>query len=213
VPTSPSGPQQTFGRIALTGGIATGKSTVAKAFAELGATILDADKVAREVVQPGTLCWRKLRDVLGPAYFEENGALRRRELRDKIIHDRQCRLSVNAILHPSILQEMDRKWRTRQSLRPRQIVIFDLPLLFEADLLDRFETIILVYASREIQLQRLMQRDSLSLAEAEETLTMQLPIELKRAKSHLVIDNSRDLSHTHQQIRAVWDKLNHHGSL
>jgi dephospho-CoA kinase len=213
VPTSPAGVQEEFGRIALTGGIATGKSTVAKIFSDLGATILDADEIAREVVQPGTHCWQKLRRFLGPAYFEENGTLRRRELRQKIIQDRQCRLTVNAILHPSIVQEMDRKWQTLQRLPPGHVVIFDIPLLFEADLADRFDTIILVYASREIQLQRLMQRDGLSPEEAAETLTMQLPIETKRAKSHLLINNSHDLSDTLQQVQAVWRKLRHHGSL
>lgn len=202
-----------FGRIALTGGIATGKSTVARIFADLGATILDADQVAREVAQPGTNCWQTLRDFLGPAYFEENGALRRRELRERIIEDSQCRLTVDAILHPTILEEMEQRWQALQTLRPEQIIIFDIPLLFEAGLADCFETIILVYTSREIQIQRLMLRDSLSAAEAAETLTMQLPIETKRAKSHVVIDNSGDLDHTHQQVRAIWAKLGHHGSL
>ena len=202
-----------FGRIALTGGIATGKSTVARIFADLGATILDADQVAREVVQPGTGCWKKLRDFLGPACFEENGALRRRELRERIIEDSQCRLTVDAILHPAILEEMEQRSQALQTLRPEPIVIFDIPLLFEAGLADCFETIILVYTSREIQIQRLMLRDSLSAAEAAETLTMQLPIESKRAKSHLVIDNSGDFDLTHQQVKAIWAKLGHHGSL
>jgi len=213
MPISPSVSSKNFGRIALTGGIGTGKSTIAKLFAALGATVLDADQVARKVVQPGTSCWQKLRDLLGPTYFEENGALRRRQLRERIIWDRQCRLTVNAILHPAILEEMDRKWQALSRRRPEPMVIFDIPLLFEGDLADRFDTIILVYTSREIQINRLMQRDGLSREEAEETLTMQLPIETKRAASHLVIDNSRDLSHTRRQVRAVWDKLSHHGSL
>ena len=115
------------GRIALTGGIATGKSTVARIFADLGATILDADQVAREVVQPGTGCWKKLRDFLGPACFEENGALRRRELRERIIEDSQCRLTVDAILHPAILEEMEQRSQALQTLRPEPIVIFDIP--------------------------------------------------------------------------------------
>ncbi len=201
------------GRIALTGGIATGKSTVARIFADLGAAILDADQVAREVIQPGSRCWQKLRDYLGAAYFQENGELRRKELREKIIHDSRCRLTVNAILHPFILREMDRRWQAQQRLRPEQIVIFDIPLLFEADLADTFDTIILVYTSREIQIQRLMLRDGISPAEAAETLTMQLPIEAKRTLSHLIVDNSCDLADTYEQVRAVWEKLSHYSSL
>jgi dephospho-CoA kinase len=213
VPTSRSDSPQDFKRTALTGGIATGKSTVAKMFADLGATILDADQIAREVVQPGTPCWHQLRTVLGPAYFEENGTLRRRELRQRIVQDDQCRLTVNGILHPSIVHEIDRKWQALQGLRSGHMVLFDIPLLFEIDLADHFDTIILVYTPREIQLQRLIQRDGLSPSEAAETLAMQLPIDTKRAKSHLVIDNSRDLSHTRQQVKAVWEKLLRQGSL
>jgi dephospho-CoA kinase len=210
---SPSSSQNKPGKIALTGGIATGKSTVAKFLAELGALILDADQVAREVVKPGTDCWQKLRNLLGPAYFDEDGSLKRRKLRERIIHDNPCRSAVNAILHPCIVQEMDQQWRSAHRLRPEKIVIFDIPLLFEADLAHHFDTIILVYAPREIQIQRLRLRDGLTYAEAAETLTMQLPIEAKRANSHLVIDNSDDLDHTLGQVRSVWEKLIHHGSL
>lgn len=176
-------------------------------FADLGALILDADQAARDAVRPGTQCWEKLRDFLGPAYFEENGELRRRKLREKIIHDSHCRLTVNAILHPHIMQEMDRKWESLKTLPHGHITIFDIPLLFEAGLAHCFNTIILVYTSSEIQIQRLMLRDSLSHAEAVETLSMQLPIETKRGQSHLTIDNSLDLDYTVQQVKTVWEKL------
>jgi dephospho-CoA kinase len=182
-------------------------------FADLGARILDADQVARDVVQPGTECWRKLRDFLGSDYFEENGELRRRKLRHRIIHDSDCRSAVNAIMHPHIVQEMDRKWESLQTLRQGHITIFDIPLLFEADLAHCFNTIILVYTSREIQVRRLMLRDGLSLEEAAETLSMQLPIDTKRARSHLTIDNSFDLDHTLQQVKAAWEKLISQSSL
>jgi dephospho-CoA kinase len=210
---SPSGLQQKLGRIALTGGIATGKSTVAKLFAELGACILDADQVAREVVMPGTHCWQELRDFLGPAYFDEDGTLRRLLLRERIIQDSHCRRKVNAILHPSIVREMEERWQSLQKPRPKQVVIFDIPLLFEADLAHHFDTIILVYTPPDIQIQRLMLRDGLTRTRAAETLTMQLPIEEKRAHSHLVIDNSGDLDHTRGQVRSIWERLTRYGCL
>jgi dephospho-CoA kinase len=213
MPTSRTDSPEAFKRIALTGGIATGKSTVAKMFADLGAAILDADRVARQVVEPGTSCWRQLRARLGPEYFEEDGSLKRGELRRRIIRDSRCRSMVNGILHPSILQEMDRQCQALQAIRTGRIVLFDIPLLFEIDIADRFDTIILVYTSREIQLHRLMERDGLTSAEAAKTLDMQLPIDAKRAGSHLVIDNSRDLSHTRLQVKAVWEKLLRQGSL
>jgi dephospho-CoA kinase len=93
-------------RIALTGGIATGKSTVAKLFEALGAVLIDADQVAREVVQPGSSCWDALHNLLGPDYFCTDGCLDRRKVRDRIIHDDILRSGVNAILHPAIMREM-----------------------------------------------------------------------------------------------------------
>jgi dephospho-CoA kinase len=185
---------------------------VAKLFAELGACILDADVAARRVVQPGTACWQQLRDFLGPAYFDETGTLERRKLRETIIRDDRCRLTVNAILHPHILRELDRQWQSRRELQPELIIIFDIPLLFEADLARHFDTIILAYTSREIQIQRLAARDGLSREEAEATLTMQLPIEAKRPLAHLIIDNSSDLDQTRRQVKTSWDRLRRQGS-
>jgi dephospho-CoA kinase len=176
-------------------------------FAVLGAHILDADQVAREVVRPGTQCWLKLKVFLGSDYFDEDGQLRRCELRRKIILDRDCRSAVNGLMHPHIAREMERQWKAFQITHPGRITIFDIPLLFEADLAHRFDTIILVYAPREIQMQRLMLRDGVTQTEAAETLSMQLPIEVKRARSHFTIDNSNDLDQTLQQVKEAWEKL------
>lgn len=174
---------------------------------------MDADLAAREVVRPGAAGWRQLRDFLGPTYFEETGELKRSKLRNEIIRDGQCRSAVNAILHPHIMAELDRRWQARCELQPEAITLFDIPLLFEADLARHFQTIILVYTPREIQIRRLMARDGLNREQALGTLTMQLPIEDKRSLSHLVIDNSRDLAHTRRQVKTVWQKLLDQGSL
>ncbi len=195
------------GKIAITGGIATGKSTVARMFAELGAIILDADQVAREVVEVGTPCWKSLHHLLGPAFFEKDGQLKRRKLRDCIIDDRECRNKVNAILHPSILEKMEQEWQYHHRTHPGRPVIFDIPLLFEGKFHPHFGTIILVYVPQEIQIRRLMERDGLSRPEAEKTLTMQLPIDSKKSLSHLIIDNSYSIDHTKQQVQAVWNQL------
>jgi dephospho-CoA kinase len=180
-------------------------------FSDLGAHILDADQAAREVVRPGTPCWQRLREFLGLAYFDEDGELRRQELRQKIIHDRKCRSALNAIMHPYIVQEMERKWELLQAIH--QIVVFDIPLLFEADMAHCFNTIILVYTPRHIQIQRLMLREGLSQTEAANALSMQLPIEAKRARSHMTIDNSGDLENTLKQVKTTWEKLTSQSSL
>jgi dephospho-CoA kinase len=194
-------------RIALTGGIATGKSTVAGLFTELGAVILDADQFARQAVEPGTVYLLKLHDLLGDDFFDHAGHLKRRKLREHIVADARLRAQVNSILHPYIMQAMEEEWRQRTAANSQQIIIFDIPLLFEAKLTQNFGLIILVYAPREIQIERLMHRDKISRAQAEQTLTMQLPIEFKRPRAEIVIDNSSDLEQTRRQVAETWRAL------
>ncbi|NLI81029.1 MAG: dephospho-CoA kinase [Deltaproteobacteria bacterium] len=194
-------------RIALTGGIATGKSTVAGMFAELGAVVLDADQAARDVVEPGHVCWHQLREAVGASYFEPDGHLRRKALRDGIIRDASLRSRVNAILHPAILKTMDRQWREWRDKDPRKVIIFDIPLLFELGLDIRFDTIILVYVPEHVQIERLMSRDGLSRDAALRTLSMQSPIEWKKKRAQIVIDNSKDLSATRGQVKEIWVSL------
>ncbi|MBP8644861.1 MAG: dephospho-CoA kinase [Syntrophobacteraceae bacterium] len=195
------------GRFALTGGIATGKSTVAEMFTRRGAVVLDADRAAREVVAPGSPWWSELRELLGPAYFDAEGTLQRRALRERIVRDGRCRRQVESILHPAILQLMERRWQEILKSQPGRPILFDIPLLFEANLDHRFTIIILVYAPREVQIQRLMARDNLSFEQARETLQMQLPIESKRERSHYLIDNSGTLDQTEEQVEALFTTL------
>ncbi len=194
-------------RIALTGGIATGKTSVAILFRELGATIVDADVIAREVVRPGTVGWQRLHAALGGAYFDAQGALDRRKLREAIVTDPACRNRIDSILHPLIIEAMEQhweQWRLGDRARP---LIFDIPLLFESGMADRFDLVILVYVPAEVQIERLMHRDGLTREAAEKTLTIQLPIETKRLAAHLVIDNSGPLEETARQVRSIWDRL------
>ena len=194
-------------RIALTGGIASGKTTVANMFRDLGAIVLDADQVARDVVQPGGPCWRQLRDLVGQPYFDSDGQLKRRELRSRIVEDPACRSAVNAILHPAILETMENQWREWQGHTPPRVVIFDIPLLYELHLESRFDCVILAYVTPDVQVLRLMTRDGLSRQEAEKSLAMQLPIESKREKAHIVIDNNRHQEATLEQVKATWKSL------
>ena len=191
-------------RIALTGGIATGKTTVASMFAGLGAAILDADQVARELVEPGTRPWHELLELLGDDYFEPDGRLKRGKLRARISSDKECRSKVDAIMHPAIAAEMESRWRQLARQRP---VIFDVPLLFEGGFSKAFDLIILVYAPREVQIERLMARDRLSRRQAEKMLSMQLPIDSKKPQSHFIIDNSLDQEHTRRQVEEIWGKI------
>lgn len=194
-------------RIAITGGIASGKSTVARLFQELGATILDADQLAREAVEPGTPGFTKLKAYLGDSYFDELQQLNRPMLRDRIIRDSRCRQEINGILHPFIITSMESHWKRCCAEEPGGIVLFDIPLLFEVGLDAAFDIVILVFVPPEIQVTRLMKRDGLSHEKAWETLGMQLPITSKKEKSHIVIDNSGSLQETKAQVKRVWQRL------
>lgn len=194
-------------RIALTGGIATGKSTVARMFEQLGALILDADKASREAVRPGSPCWRKLREFLGEDYFDADGELKRRKVRELIIRDSGCRSAVNSCLHPAVLEAMEAEWKAARRQEPERVVIFDIPLLFEIGAAHRFDIVVLVHTPREIQISRLMARDGLDREEAEKTLLIQLPIDFKKSSSQIVIDNSRGLDDTLEQVHEAWERL------
>lgn len=187
-------------KIALTGGIATGKTTVANRFRELGAVILDADVYARRVVEPGTPSWKALRDLIGPDYFHPDGSLKRRELRDRIIANPDLRECLDEVLHPFILRAMWEDWEKH----PGSVVIFDIPLLFEGNFNENFDIVVLAYAAPAIQVERLMLRDGLSREKAWRTLSIQLPIDSKKTLSHYVIDNSGPLESTLPQIDRVW---------
>ncbi len=194
-------------RIALTGGIATGKTTVANRLRELGAIILDADEYARRAAEPGTASYESLRELIGGRYFNPDGTLKRAELRRRIVREPALRAGVNAILHPYIATAMREEWKRLKGQSSGAVIVFDIPLLFEGGLEGRYDIIILAYCNREVQLERLMRRDGLSLSEAELTLSIQLPIDFKRDRSDYIIENSAELESTLDQVDALWSKL------
>jgi dephospho-CoA kinase len=194
-------------RVCLTGGIASGKSTVARMFAELGAAIVDADQAARQAVESGTGVRQQLRELLGPGYFDPGGALDRRKLRRCIISDPACRARVNAILHPAVASAMQEEYQHWRRLQPRRPVLLDIPLLFEAHLDHLCDWVILVFVPRRLQIERLMTRDGVSREEAEASLGMQLPLEDKKERAHRVIDNSGSIDDTRAQVEGLWAEL------
>jgi dephospho-CoA kinase len=194
-------------KIALTGGIATGKTTVANRFRELGAIILDADQFARQAAEPGTPSHAALRAVIGRQFFNPDGTLRRADLRRRIIREPALLERVNTALHPYILEAMRSEWGKQIKNHPGAIVLFDIPLLFEGGIEKDFDLVILVYCTPEIQLQRLMLRDRLTQSEAERTLSIQLPIDSKKPHSDYIIENSGDLERTLLQVDEVWSRI------
>ncbi|MCI3923954.1 dephospho-CoA kinase [Paenibacillus sp. TRM 82003] len=188
--------------VGLTGGIACGKSTVSKMFKARGAHIVDADRIARDVVMPGQPALSLVAEAFGDAVIAADGSLDRSRLGSIVFGDAEARKRLESILHPRIREEMARQMDHWAQEAPETLTIVDIPLLFESglDKLYDFKDILVVYAPREVQLERLMSRDGLSLEDATKRLAAQMPIEEKRALADVVIDNGGSLQDTEKQV-------------
>ena len=194
-------------RVGLTGGIASGKSTVSEAFARLGAKVLDADEVAREVVLPGKPAWTKLRHTFGSEFFHPDGRLNRSKLRRLVFADPEQRSRLNAIVHPEVMREIDFRFEQLTSSAEHAVVLVDIPLLIEVGVAHRFDKVVVVYANESVQVMRLMQRDGLSREEARQALSVQIDLREKAKKADFVIDNSGTPGETQAQVEKVWQEL------
>jgi dephospho-CoA kinase len=193
--------------LGLTGSIATGKSTVANMLRRRGAVLIDADQVARKVVEPGSLGLNKIIENFGSEMVTAEGRLDRAKLGELVFNDEEARERLNALLHPLIIEEM--KQLTGQSLKkePHSIVIWDVPLLIEENLTQFVEQVIVVYVPESIQLKRLMERNQLTETEAIKRMKSQLSIEDKKKVADYIIDNSGSLEDTERQVDQLWRYL------
>jgi dephospho-CoA kinase len=192
----------------LTGGIATGKSTVAGFLAEAGADIIDADKIARDVVQQGKPAWRAVVDRFGEEILDAGGDIDRRRLGDIVFRSPGEKEALNRIVHPYVFEEMTAAESAIRAERPDAVVILDVPLLFEVGMDGRIPEVIVVYAPERRQIKRLMARNDLSREDAMARIRSQMDIEEKRERAAIVIDNSGDLERTKSQTMAVYERLN-----
>jgi dephospho-CoA kinase len=194
-------------KVGLTGGIASGKSTVSEIFARLGAKILDADEVAREVLLPGEPAWKRLRQAFGQEFFHADGTVKRKQLRKLVFADPEKRKQLNEIVHPEVMREINRRSETLSSSMEAGVLLVDVPLLLEVGLANRFDKVVVVYASENHQIERIMQRDGISEEEAKQALKVQMDLSKKVEQADYVIDNSGPLERTLAQVRKVWEEL------
>lgn len=175
--------------IGLTGGIASGKSTVAKILRDLGLPVVDADSLARLVVMPGASGLRAIAQTFGEDFVRPDGSLDRAKLGQLIFSESSHRLKLEGILHP-LIQELKQAERLELENKGCEIAFYDIPLLFEKDLARDFDKTILVYCTPEEQLKRLVERDGLSRDEAARRIAAQLPIDSKMKLADFVIFNN-----------------------
>jgi dephospho-CoA kinase len=188
----------------LTGGIATGKSSVGAMFQALGARVIEFDHLSREAVQPPSVILERIAARFGKHILDERGHLLRPRLREIIFNDEKARLDLNQIMHPALKEMLEKRLAAIEAEDPRAIVLVDTPLLFEVGWQEELRPVILVYAPPEIQISRLMARDNIDCAAARAALNSQMPINKKVRAAQFIIDNSRTIKETLQQVRGTW---------
>ncbi|HAR5205781.1 TPA: dephospho-CoA kinase [Staphylococcus aureus] len=187
--------------IGLTGGIASGKSTVSELLSVFGFKVVDADKAAREAVKKGSKGLAQVREVFGDEAIDENGEMNRRYMGDLVFNHPEKRLELNAIIHPIARDIMEEE--KQEYLKQGYNVIMDIPLLFENELENTVDEVWVVYTSESIQMDRLMQRNNLSLEDAKARVYSQISIDKKSRMADHVIDNLGDKLELKQNLERL----------
>lgn len=193
-------------RVGLTGGIATGKSTVARMFAARGAAVLDADELVRELQYPGMPVYDAIVEAFGTAILKEDGTIDRKSLGEMVFRDTKLRKRLEAIVHPALISAVEQRV---VELRTQgvPICVVELPLLIEAESEGRFDWVVVVVASEDLQVARLMADRGLTRAEALARIRSQMPLQEKVKQAHFVIENSGDRWQTERRVQEIYDVL------
>jgi dephospho-CoA kinase len=193
-------------RIGLTGNIASGKSEIAKMLADRGATVIDADLLAREAVQPETQALKDIVKRWGKDVLKKDGSLDRAALRQIVFADQSELDALNRIVHPGVTRLRDREIALARE-RGDPIVICVIPLLFERNIVDEFDAIVLVDAPRPLRLERMVATRGMEATDAMNMIASQMPAELKRARADYVIENNGSLQDLERDVDALWSSL------
>ena len=193
--------------VGLTGGVATGKSTVAAMFQRCGATVIDADQLAREVVEPDKPAWREIVRAFGPRILRPDRSLDRQALAEIVFKSPAKLRRLERIVHPRVARLQSRLTGTISKRRPGAVVIYEVPLLFEAGVDKRVDAIIVVTADRLTQTERLAQRTGLSRADILRRIRSQMPLAQKRRLADIVLDGTQPLPKLRRQVARLYAQL------
>jgi len=192
--------------VGLTGGIASGKSTAASLLRQLGAEIIDADQIAREILQPGQEAWQEIVAAFGAGILREDKTIDRERLRKIIFQDEKARKRLEAITHPRI-RTLAQERMQRLAADGAQIIIYEAPLLFENQVHLWLRPVIVVACDLATQKRRLKERDGLSQEEIQRHLDAQMTLAEKRRLADFIIENNGDLEELRRQVKEVWEKI------
>ncbi len=193
-------------RIALTGGIASGKSHVRAVFDALGVPTIDADVLARDAVAPGSPGFAAVTARFGPAVVDRHGDLDRKKLGEIVFADAAARRDLEAIVHPAVVTAIE-QWFSSLDATTHAFAIADIPLLFETGRDKDYDVVIVTACEPELQVKRLMARDRISEADARQRIAAQLPIKEKAAKAHHVISTDGNVAETNRQVHELYRRL------
>lgn len=192
--------------IGLTGGIGSGKSTVSNMLRELGAVIIDADVIARQVVRPGEPAWQELQERFGREIIRPDGSLDRRRLGEIAFHNSQALQDLNRITHPRIRERIIERIDQLRQMNVR-VVVVDAPLLLEAGLTDIVDQVWVVDVDHETLVKRVQLREGFTAEQVEARLQAQMSSEEKRRRADVVIDNRGNVGQTQEQVLQLWHKI------
>ncbi len=193
--------------VGLTGGVATGKSTVANMFKQCGAAVIDADLLARQVVEPGKPAWREIVQLFGKTVLNQDRFLDRQALGNIVFRNPKKRRQLERIIHPRVAREQQRLVRRIAKREPRSVVLYEVPLLFEAGVDKRVDKIIVVSADRETQIARLKKRNGLSRAEALRRIHSQMPLAKKIRQADHVLNGTLPRPSLRKQVDQLFKSL------
>lgn len=191
----------------LTGGIASGKSTVSNRFRQLGAYIVDADEISRHALDIGTDCYEKTVSAFGRGILLDNDRVDRRRLGTIVFNNEEERQKLNAIIHPYVRRRMDELSKDRWHSNPRELILWDVPLLFENGLHKLVQNTVVVIAPEELRVERMALRNDFTREEALSRIRSQMPEEEKVKLADYIIDNGGDLMSLYEQVDNVYGKL------
>ena len=193
--------------IGLTGNIASGKTEVAKIFRELGAKIIDADEIAREVVEPGEAAWQEIVEEFGSDILNSDGSINRKKLGGIIFNDDRKREQLNRITHPRIMTKIKETIDNYKKQNAKLVIVEAALIVEKGGLLSLIDGLIVVSTDEETQIKRIMTRDGLQRDEALSRIESQMPISEKTKHAKYIIDNSESLDETRKQVEEVWEKI------
>jgi len=193
--------------VGLTGGIASGKSTISDMFKKEGAYIIDIDGISREVVKPGKPAWNEVVNAFGKEVLNEDQTLNRKNLAEIVFSDEEKRKELEDIIHPKINKERLKQIGKIKKKNTRAIIMVDIPLLIETNKQNTVDKVVLVYVSPQSQIARLMKRDGLSLEDAHKRLDAQMPIKNKKKYAYYIINNEGPLEKVQKKVKEIFQNL------